>query len=211
MTASSPSAASSAERSSGLPISAEIAARAAAAVEPHLAAEEAAAIEPAERDVRVGDRRLRAAAAVAGGPGREPALSGPTCSRPPGGRRRSIRRPRRWCGSPPSAGAPACWSISPCMTRLTRPSRTTDTSKLVAAHVDADDVRFSRGAGPAARRRRFPPTGRRAGGARLLRRRLGAAHAAIRLHQQQARIEFSARMRARACRDSRRRSGSAVR
>ena len=77
-------------------------------VEPHAAAEEALAIEPAEHHVGVGDRRPRAAVAVAGGTrpragARRPDGQSPAAAAP----WRSSRRPHRWCGSPPSAGAPA--------------------------------------------------------------------------------------------------------
>ncbi len=50
-------------------------------VEPHLAAEEEVGVEVAQHEVGVGHGRLRAAEAVATGPGRAPALSGPTRSR----------------------------------------------------------------------------------------------------------------------------------
>ena len=51
-------------------------------VQRHASAEEVAGIEPTEEEVRVGDRRLRAPAPVAGGPGSAPADCGPT-RRPP--------------------------------------------------------------------------------------------------------------------------------
>ena len=53
------------------------------AVELHLAAEETVRVDPAEDDVRVGDRRLLAALAVAGRTGAAPALRGPTRKAPP--------------------------------------------------------------------------------------------------------------------------------
>ena len=84
------------------------------AVEPHVATEETLAIEPAEQHVRVGDRRLGSAPAVGcrtrGVSLRFPA---PPATVRPTGRPRSIRRRRRWCGSPPSAGAPACGRSRP--------------------------------------------------------------------------------------------------
>ncbi len=51
-------------------------------VERHLAAEEALGVEAAEHDVRVGDRRLVAAAAVAGRAGHGAGAAGPTRKAP---------------------------------------------------------------------------------------------------------------------------------
>ena len=77
-------------------------------IELHRAAEEVVGVDVAEDEARVGHGRPVAAAAVAGGPGSEPALCGPTCSRPPvvdpGD---ASRRPRR-CSSRRPTGSRSC-------------------------------------------------------------------------------------------------------
>ena len=78
-----PSAASVGSRPSGLATLLAHRALAAVQVELHLAAEKVVGVEPAEQQVGVGHGRLGAAAAIAGGPGIEPALCGPTRSELP--------------------------------------------------------------------------------------------------------------------------------
>ena len=123
-----PSAVSSASRPRVEPSCPTAAARC-IAIESHPACQGRVGVEVSEQEVGVGDRRLVAAAAVAGGPG----LAARRAAARRAGRRRgrasrSTRRPRRPCGRRPSGAGSTRPPISRESVRRTPPPSTTQTS-----------------------------------------------------------------------------------
>ena len=119
--------------------------------------------QPAEQQVRVGHRRQRAAAPVAGRPGiGARALAGRRAARRPRRARRSSRRRRRPCGCRASAGASAARRRSARLERPASPSRIRHTSVEVPPMSNAIAFSTPAAARRAPRRRHPPPGPRRA-------------------------------------------------